>query len=224
MATVAGRDAQGPSSRSDTLARLRRITAERIRGEVPALASKWAANADPKQRLNPLVARAFSGQPPASLADVAERYRQVFAEVDRLWQEAVRAADEKKSPPPSKLADADQEQIRQLLYGPNGPPNVPLANLDSVLNKASRERLRKLRKDVEHFQGTFAAAPPRAMVLQDGPNPYDPHVFVRGNPNKPGEAVPRQFLQVLAGRSGSRSGRAAAGWNWRRPSSARTTP
>ena len=192
--------------------------------KAPALASKWAANADPKQRLNPLVARAFSGQPPASLADVAERYRQVFAEVDRLWQEAVRAADEKKSPPPSKLADADQEQIRQLLYGPNGPPNVPLANLDSVLDKASRERLRKLRKDVEHFQGTFAAAPPRAMVLQDGPNPYDPHVFVRGNPNKPGEAVPRQFLQVLAGRSGSRSGRAAAGWNWRRPSSARTTP
>ena len=37
------------------------------------------------------------------------------------------------------------------------------------------------------------------MVLNDAPQPVDPHVFVRGNPGRPGKAVPRQFLQVLAG-------------------------
>src|SRR5262249_17928245 len=31
------------------------------------------------------------------------------------------------------------------------------------------------------------------------PTPHAPRVFVRGNPNNPGEPVPRQFLQVLAG-------------------------
>ena len=39
----------------------------------------------------------------------------------------------------------------------------------------------------------------RAMVLNDAPKPVDPHVFVRGNPGRPGKAVPRQFLKVLAG-------------------------
>ena len=37
------------------------------------------------------------------------------------------------------------------------------------------------------------------MVLRDAPKPVDPHIFVRGNPGRPGKAVPRQFLKVLAG-------------------------
>ncbi|HND56478.1 MAG TPA: DUF1553 domain-containing protein, partial [Pirellulaceae bacterium] len=40
-------------------------------------------------------------------------------------------------------------------------------------------------------------APPRAMILVDGPTPFDPRVFVRGNPSQPGRAVPRQFLEIL---------------------------
>jgi hypothetical protein len=37
------------------------------------------------------------------------------------------------------------------------------------------------------------------MVLVDAPAPYQPHVFLRGNPNNPGVPVPRRFLEVLAG-------------------------
>ena len=37
------------------------------------------------------------------------------------------------------------------------------------------------------------------MVMRDAPTPVDPHVFVRGNPGRPGKPVPRQFLKVLAG-------------------------
>jgi hypothetical protein len=37
------------------------------------------------------------------------------------------------------------------------------------------------------------------MVLEDAPTPYEPRVFLRGNPNNLGEPVPRQFLGVLAG-------------------------
>ncbi len=42
-------------------------------------------------------------------------------------------------------------------------------------------------------------AAPRAMVLVDAAEPYDPRVFIRGNPAQPGERVPRQFLRILAG-------------------------
>ena len=44
-------------------------------------------------------------------------------------------------------------------------------------------------------------APPRAMVLLDTEELYDPRIFVRGNPSQPGDRVPRQFLRVVAGRS-----------------------
>ena len=37
------------------------------------------------------------------------------------------------------------------------------------------------------------------MVLYDAPQPVDPHVFLRGNPGRPGPAVPRRFLRLLAG-------------------------
>src|SRR5207249_1568486 len=50
------------------------------------------------------------------------------------------------------------------------------------------------------WRANGAAAPPRAMVLQDAAVAYEPRVFGRGNPNNPGEAVPRQFLEVLAGK------------------------
>ena len=44
-----------------------------------------------------------------------------------------------------------------------------------------------------------ADAWPRAMVLYDAAELYEPRIFVRGNPSQPGERVPRQFLRVLAG-------------------------
>ena len=44
-----------------------------------------------------------------------------------------------------------------------------------------------------------ATAAARAMVLTDAEVPYEPRVFVRGNPAQLGERVTRQFLRVLAG-------------------------
>jgi len=36
------------------------------------------------------------------------------------------------------------------------------------------------------------------MVLADLPEPWEPHIFKRGNPSRPGEPVPRAFPQVLS--------------------------
>jgi len=35
------------------------------------------------------------------------------------------------------------------------------------------------------------------MVLHDAARPYDPRVFERGNPGRPGEPIPRQFVRIL---------------------------
>jgi mono/diheme cytochrome c family protein len=66
-------------------------------------------------------------------------------------------------------------------------------------NRKFRDGLRALQKKVDQWQATAPFAPPRAMVLQDLPNPVTPQVFLRGNPNNHGPSVPRQFLEVVAG-------------------------
>jgi len=66
-------------------------------------------------------------------------------------------------------------------------------------NRAFRDQLVALQKKVDAHKANSAGAPPRAMILTDLPTPAQARVFLRGNPNSPGPAVPRQFLAVLAG-------------------------
>jgi hypothetical protein len=87
-----------------------------------------------------------------------------------------------------------------VLYGPGTPSNVPTRETEEfLLDRASLDQLKALRSDLEKLKATSPGAPPRAMVLEDAATPYEPRVFRRGNPQNPGNAVPRQFLEVLAG-------------------------
>ena len=43
------------------------------------------------------------------------------------------------------------------------------------------------------------ALAPRAMAVEDLPNPEPAHVFIRGNPNNPGALAPPRFLSCLGG-------------------------
>jgi hypothetical protein len=66
-------------------------------------------------------------------------------------------------------------------------------------NVKFRNELTKLRNKVAEWKVNGPGAPARAMVLNDLPAAVEPHVLKRGNPGAPGDAVPRQFLEVLAG-------------------------
>jgi hypothetical protein len=66
-------------------------------------------------------------------------------------------------------------------------------------NRKFRDELRRLESKVQRHKATHPGAPPQAMVLVDAPQPVQPVVFLRGNPNNHGPAVPRQFLEVLSG-------------------------
>ncbi len=86
-----------------------------------------------------------------------------------------------------------------LLHRPDGPLSVKPDELEPFFTRKEREHLNELRQQVDNFKATSPAAPPRAMVLQDKPQPVEPYVFVRGNQGRHGESVPRQFLKVLSG-------------------------
>ena len=133
--------------------------------------------------VHPLVAGKFAGKPPATVAEVAQRYGELLASFDKA----------------EKLPDPDQETLRAVLYGEQTPTNVPLADADKLLRRDTRNTLRDLQKKVEALQANNPDAPPRAMVLVDNPSPGPARVFLRGNPGNPGKEVPRQFLSILAG-------------------------
>jgi hypothetical protein len=149
------------------------------------------------RRVNPLVARAFAEKPPLTMAEVAQTYAALLHETERQWQAA-----RKGVPAPRRLADAAREELRQVFHGPDAPPEVPpggMSDLELLPDRPGQAELQKLRKAVEEWRAKGPGSPPRAMVLTDLPTPVEPRVFQRGNPNNPGERVPRQFLAVLSG-------------------------
>ncbi len=161
----------------------------------------------PSQPIHPLVAKAFAERPPESMADVARRYGELLAEAERQWQKLlvdawVRTAGlVLPSFMPQKLSDPAWEELRQVLYGPDTPPDlamIPFGDLDLLPDRPAQAELQKLRKAVEEWRVSGPGAPARAMALEELATSYQPRVFRRGNPNNLGEPVPRQFLAVLA--------------------------
>ena len=65
-------------------------------------------------------------------------------------------------------------------------------------NRKHRNQLQELVQQLEKFKATNPAAPPRAMVMVDKPNPVEPVIFLRGNHERRGPQVPRRFLKALA--------------------------
>jgi hypothetical protein len=68
-----------------------------------------------------------------------------------------------------------------------------------ILDQSQRSRLEQLNGAIQQLNASDPASPARAMVMNDLAQPVNPHVFLRGNPGRPGPEVPRRFLKVLSG-------------------------
>jgi hypothetical protein len=151
--------------------------------------------------IHPLVAGAFLGKPLKELADAARTYGELLTGVEKLWQQALADAKAANQPAPAALADSQLEALRQVLYGLNTPAMVARSSVTELMllpDRDSQNVRNKLLKAIEDWRASGPAAPPRAMALVDLPEPVQPRVFTRGNPNQPGDEVPRRFLRVLS--------------------------
>lgn len=161
------------------------------------------ANANENKELNPLVALALAGEPPKEMKELAERYGKLFSDVEQRWQQTLAAVRQSNANDSSSgnrgFGNPDLESVRQFLYGPESPANVPGSEIMRLFDVPTAQKVRALRRKVEELDATHPGAPPRAMALQDNSNPHNPRVFLRGNPNNHGPEVPRQFLQLLSG-------------------------
>jgi hypothetical protein len=155
------------------------------------LVQQWC---DEGGTINAVVAHALAAEPPATMADVVKCYGRVLADAETRWQEQL-----KQDPAASTLDDGGWEALRLLLHAADGPIETAPDASPRLFDRKERESIQALEAKIDELQVTHAGAPPRAMVLNDRRDPVNPHVFVRGNPGRPGKAVPRQFLEALAG-------------------------
>ncbi len=75
------------------------------------------------------------------------------------------------------------------------------SNPGALLGKVPTEHRRKLTNlegERDKFIADSGMEPDKAIVLRDRDKPANQHVFIRGNPGRPGELAPRQFLSIAS--------------------------
>ena len=137
---------------------------------------------DAMKPVNPLVLKALTAAKLKTFKDAALAVASVIA----------------TTPPPGTLTPEQAQAFAALATG--GPTDIPVADFDKIANRADRDQLAALRRQIDAFKASNPFAPPRAMVLNDGPL-FQPYVFMRGNQGNHGPTVPRQFLEIAAGPS-----------------------
>ena len=151
---------------------------------------------------NPIVAAAFA-EAPLSFDQVTRRYGDIFAKIDKQWKSTLAQAKREKRAPPTKLADAAAEQLRQVLYGPAAPcqvPDLPIVHSETFFDSARCTQLWKLQGELDRWIIRSKVESPFALTLVDRSVLAKPRIFRRGNPINKGAEVPRQFLALLAGK------------------------
>ncbi|MEP6670075.1 MAG: PSD1 and planctomycete cytochrome C domain-containing protein [Chthoniobacter sp.] len=98
-----------------------------------------------------------------------------------------------------KFIDTQRQIFAMRTFATLGVPAIiPPEVQEKLLDKQGKQDSVKLRNKIDELNGG-PLAPPRPQGMVDAPVPMTPHVFIRGNPGRPGDVVPRRFLQVLSG-------------------------
>src|SRR5262249_29736194 len=130
----------------------------------PAVFAEIVARNDPARPLNPLLVEALSAAPPQTMKEVAARYSELLASIDKKWLDVQRRAAELHQPAPRGLDDPNEEQLRLVFYGPEAPANVPRVTGWGVLtllpDREAQGEYQKLLKDLESWMMHGPEAPP----------------------------------------------------------------
>jgi len=128
---------------------------------------------------DPEVLARLQAKPPQSMLDVAEAYGEA------LQKNAALAARLNRPDSPLQFS---REEIRADL--------LRFITEHQLVSRPDGEAAGKIREKITVLEAT--APVERASVVTVSPQLCDPHVLIRGDRQKPGAAVPRRFLQVLA--------------------------
>ena len=145
-------------------------------GQVTSLARTWK-----KQRVGPRVITALVAANPGTLAELAEAYGALL--VKSLTDNPAN----------------DKDSLKRLLVGQESPTWIPRSQTWFYMSRKDKDKYRGLVSELDILAAKSPNAAPRAMVLNDSEELYDPVIFRRGDPTQPGDPVPRRFLAILSG-------------------------
>jgi mono/diheme cytochrome c family protein len=77
---------------------------------------------------------------------------------------------------------------------------IAIPKPEGLLNRADRDALTKVQKQLDQFVAKSPFNPPRAMVMTDNAKPFEPFVFLRGSNANRGPNVPRRMPEILGAR------------------------
>src|SRR5439155_4957982 len=142
---------------------------------------------------NPLVVESLAKASLTNKVAVARAYGQLLRDV---YEESKKPA----AGSPSGGLNADQRELLELVVGKESPIWFPRRDTPNHMSRAEKDRYNSLVANLDKLAANATNAPPaRAMVLADLPEPYQPRIFRRGNPSRPGEPVQRAFVSLLSG-------------------------
>src|SRR5262249_45757955 len=132
--------------------------------------------------------RSISGPFEAQNAKIQETEKQrdnlIHAQMDLLRDRVMKTPDQ---------VPAEVKTILQSIRIRVLPNEGQLAKLLPKFDPAARETISRQQAALQDLRKNMPPSPEFAMGLQDSPTPFDPYVFLRGNPGNRGESVPRQF-------------------------------
>jgi hypothetical protein len=144
----------------------------------------------------PAAARLLAEPRPSSLAELAERYRGLFAQAEEAWQ--AQAAGPAGAAA-SALADPVLEAARLVLRDAAGPLAVP-DKPERFYPAETAAQIEAMRKEAADIEATIPEVP-RAMAVEDR-QPVDLPVHIRGNHLTLGPSpIPRGFPEIISGPS-----------------------
>ncbi len=127
-----------------------------------------------------------------------------FQTQDGEYQKATMDAKGLSNPEIEELVRQRQLNLHVLNRWRKEVPNpsaVPLAEFEQIYTEGDSNNTRALRVRYNTMlaQAAYDGAVPRAMAIEDVPEPVAAHVFVRGNANNPGALTPPHALTCLGG-------------------------
>lgn len=145
---------------------------------------QWTAVMNRTEGSNSLVTSELRAARVTSLKDVAEHYAALLAKYDSAEAKSVK----------------EEEALRLAVRGDRAPVNVPLTEFELIYTEGDGNNTRAIRGRYNTVLAMYAydGATPRAMAVEDIPNPKPAHVFLRGNPNNPGVETPGRFITCLS--------------------------
>ena len=141
----------------------------------------------PPLPFNEILSEALSTAKPQTVEDVALVYQRALQKLlEALRNEELHGAPEVSEDRQSAAADLINWLLREESLGTIPvEPRKPSPQLESFANR---------RRELE----ARLPAPERTLAMTVG-TPEDEHLLIRGNHKKPGEVVPRRFLEVFHG-------------------------